>query len=484
MSYSHGVYASQLPTSIVPPRRVYCSLPVIIGTAPVHMISESMTGAVNEPVLAHSYDEAVKALGYSEDWGKYTLSEAIYTYFALYGVGPIVLINVFDPATHKSEVTDEAATFAGGIITLANPGLVSDPVIKSSDGVTTYVANTDYTFDKITGVISLVEGGSITAGAEVKVTYSYGDPSKVTSNQIIGGVNAETGAKSGLELANEVFPRFGLVPALILAPGWSHDPIVAAVMATKADSLNGGHFDAMAVADIPCDASGCTKYSDVAAWKATNNYTDNNLVACWPMLKLGDKKFHLSTQAAALMGKVDEANDDIPYESPSNKPLEMNGAVLADGSEVWLGPESASYLNGQGVTTALNWNGRWTLWGNRTAAYPTITDVKDSFIPVQRMFRWKANEFVLTFWQKVDQPITKRIVESIVDSENIRLNGLAAREAILGGRIEFLAEENPVTDLMDGVMAFHLYLTPPSPAREISARLEYDPGYFSTLFAR
>ena len=53
---------------------------------------------------------------------------------------------------------------------------------------------------------------------------------------------------------------------------------------------------------------------------------------------------------------------------------------------------------------------------------------------------------------------------------------------ILGGRVEFREEEIPTTDLLDGKIKFHTYLTPPVPAREIDNVLEFDPNYFSALF--
>lgn len=98
------------------------------------------------------------------------------------------------------------------------------------------------------------------------------------------------------------------------------------------------------------------------------------------------------------------------------------------------------------------------------------------------MFNWVYGKIVTTFWNDVDGPINKRMIQTVTDSINIWLNGLTAQGAILGGRVEFLSSENPTTDLEDGVVRFHLYLTPPAPARELDMILEYDVDYFQNLF--
>ena len=278
-----------------------------------------------------------------------------------------------------------------------------------------------------------------------------------------------------------MFPKFRLVPGLLGAPKWSTKPEIAAVMRAKADNIN-GLFTCQAVVDVPSDSNGADRYSEVPEWKNHNNYMAERQIVCWPKIKLGDDVFHLSTQLIGLMNKTDSGNDDTPYESPSNKALQMNSCVLDSGKEIDLGLEQANYLNGQGIVTALNWTGGWRAWGNRTGAYPANTDVKDAFISVRRMFDWIGNEFILTFWQKVDKPITKRLIKTIVNSYNIRLNGLAAREYILGGRIEFQSAENALTDLLDGILRFHIYVSPPPPAREIVGILEFDPAYLNQLF--
>lgn len=488
MAYRHGVHISEVPTSILPPVESTAGLPVVFGTAPVHL-TEDPTANVNKPVMCYSYAEAVEAFGFvpaDETTGQFefTLSEFMRSHFALFASAPVVLVNVLDSTEHVAQVTAEAITLVSDKASPVNSGVLkASVVVKSSDGQTTFVLDTDYALtydDNGDLVVTRLEGGAIAAGAELQIDYDHLDTSAVTSADIIGGVDGTTGALTGLELVNEVFPRFRLVPGFVMAPKYSADSAVAAVMLAKAGSIN-QHFKAMALCDIPTDE--VTKYSDAAAWKNDNNVVSPRQVVCWPKVSLGGVQYHLSTQLAGLMCITDAANGDIPYTSPSNKNLQMDSMVLGDGSEVVLGPDTAAYLNGQGIITALNFIGGWKAWGNRTAAYPANSDPKDAFLPIRRMFDWVGNTLTLTFWQRLDFPLNPRQIQTITDSANIWLNGLTAQGYLLGGRVEFRQDENPTTDLMDGIARFHVYLTPPSPNREIDFILEYDPAYLQSLFA-
>lgn len=482
MGYRHGVYASEVPTSVVSPVSASAGLPVVFGTAPIHLAETQ--DLVNKPVLAYTYGEAVKALGYSKDWKGYTLCEFMKSHFSLFSVTPVVLVNVLDPVKHKKSVSSATITLTNGVGIIDTSGvLLSSLVVKATDAGQPLVKNKDYTaaFNSDGKVaITALAGGAMANKTSAVATYNCLDPSMVTSLDIVGGVDAGTGKVQGLELVNQVFPAFRLVPGQILAPGWSHDPVVAAVMKAKATNIN-GLFSAVSLIDI--DSSKAKQYTEVPTWKNNQNITDPLQVVFWPKAKLGDEVYHLSTQAAGIISRTDGLNDDLPYVSPSNKNLQANGAVTADGTEVTLGPDQAAYLNGQGIVTALNFIGGWKLWGNRTAAYPGISDVKDSFIAVKRMFNWVKNKIILTYWQKVDDPTNKRLIDTVVDSINIWLNGLTARGALLGGHIEFRKEENPVTDLLDGIIRFHVFLTPPVPAKEMDFKLEFDVNYLNALFA-
>ena len=480
MAYKHGVYVSEMPTSIIPPVRTSAGLPVVFGTAPIHLASDP--APVNKPVLCYNYAEAVAALGYSADWDKYTLCEVMYSQFALYNRAPVVFVNVLDPATHKAAVAQAEKSITDGKVVVTDPVILSTLVVKKTASGDALVEGTDYVAaynDKEECVISVVAGGALDEELSMFINYDKVDASAVTANDIIGGIDATTGKKKGLEALNDVFPLYRLVPGIVLAPGWSHIPNVAAVMKAKAGNIN-EHFKAIILTDVP--TATVKKYGDVAAWKETNSYTGNDQVVCWPMVRMGDSKYYLSTHILGVISQTDSANDDIPFVSPPNKGIQITGTCLADDTEIVLGPNEAALLNGNGIVTALNFIGGWKSWGNRTGCYPGNTDPKDAFICIRRMFNWHAQTFILTYWQKVDDPMNKRLIQTVLDSENIRLNGLTARGALLGGRVEFQEDENPLTDLIDGIVKFHTYLTPPVPAREIDNVIEFDPSYFSVLF--
>lgn len=493
MAYNHGVKFSEVPTSILPAVEVSAAIPFIVGTAPVGMTD---TTNVNKPVLCYSYSEAVEKFGFvpaKDDASsglkkfEYSISGFIQSQFALYGVKPVIIVNVLDPAKHKVTASTTSVTLDSktGSAIIAETGIIPSTVTLTGSG-SAYVAGTDYitAFDDDGNLVITSQKGSdgdflCTTGAPLTFAAEKTDPTKVTPDDVVGGIDS-SGNKTGFELIGECFPRFRLVPGIVLAPGFSSNATVAAVMAAKCANIN-ELFKAICLIDAPTDT--VKQYSDVPAWKSTNNIVDESQVVCWPMVALDGVAYHMSTQLAGLIGQVDGENDDVPYVSPSNKNFQMTSSVLEDGTEVWLDQGTdAKYLNSQGIVTAINWTNGWVCWGNRTACYPSNTDVKDNFLPIRRMFNWIGNTLVQTNWQRVDYPLTRRQIDTIVDSANIWLNGLAARQYILGGRVEFLETENPTTDLMNGIARFHVYITPPSPNESIEFILEYDPSYVQTLF--
>lgn len=463
MSFRHGIFTEEISTNIQPMLSLTSPV-VVIGTAPAQSAA-----VANTPQICYSLNEFKEKFGWSEDWSNYTLCEAAYCFFTLYRINPVIFINALDPTKCKASATRSASVFRGYAEVSAQI-VLSSLVVKS--GETTLVKDTDYTasYNNSGNLEIKIKNKAKVTNNVVQLTYDELKPAQVTKADIIAGIE-------GVE---SIYPKFQLIPSIIIAPKWSCDAEVAAVLAAACLDIN-TCFKAVTFVDIPTDT--VTTYDACNEYKNSNNLVDENMYLCWPKVSLGGKQYHLSTQAAALSCRVDAENGDVPYESPSNKNLQCDSAVLANGTEVLLGKGQADYLNSVGIATALNFAGGWKLWGNCVSAYPNQLDPKDYWLPLRKMLAWVSNTLITSFFHKVDKPINRRLVQNIVNSVNLWLNGLTAREFILGGRVEFLREENPDTDLIAGKLTLHVYIGFVTPAQEIDFLVEYDTSYLETLFS-
>ncbi|MGE7942822.1 phage tail sheath family protein [Lysinibacillus xylanilyticus] len=473
----HGSRVRETPTSLSAPVVATATLPVVFGTAPINL-AETLEN-VNKPVLAYSFPEFAKALGYSNDWKNYTLCEMADAAFRQFNVGPVVFVNVLDPDKHKRNKQESIKVEnKKGVIETEGILLKS---LEISNNDTKLKSDQDYiaSFNEDGQVVIALLIDNVTT---LDVKYDQLTPESITNNHIIGGYDIDTGKSTGLELLNSVFPKLSMVPGLVLAPKFSKDPTVASVMKAKASSIN-TYFRAQSLDDV--DTKEANSYTKVNEWKNKNNYTGNNEVVCWPLTGIGDKVYHLSSQIACRIMKTAYDNGDYPHESPSNKPLPMTKLLVetADGhEEIDLSPDQAELLNNQGITTAINFIGGWRAWGNYTGAYPANTDVKDKFIPVRITHNWLANTIILTTWDKVDGPIGKRLRDNVLDTMNMWLNGLQGEGVLIGARVEFREEDNPITDLNNGIIRFRYFVAEPTPAQDIDNILEFDANYYKALF--
>lgn len=108
------------------------TVPVYFGTAPVNLVrGYKDAGLVNRPIKIKSLADAQINLGYADEWDRYTLCEAIAAHFdnGGDGVGPIYVLNVLDPDTHRKEEQQTATlTFANGKAMLMGSDVILDSV--------------------------------------------------------------------------------------------------------------------------------------------------------------------------------------------------------------------------------------------------------------------------------------------------------------------------------------------------------------------
>lgn len=480
--YDHGISVKEESTKMTAPTVSTAGLQVVVGTAPVHML-KNPASAVNKPILVSSKKEAAAAFGFSTDFAKYTLCESVSINSDVVNVAPLVMINVLDPEKHSAALEETTLAVNMGTAELAQEGILPGTLTVKS-GETVLAAGTDYTTafsDDGTLRIVLIADSAGAGATTLMVTGKRLDAELVTNADIIGGVDAQTGAETGLEVIRQVYPKLGMVPGILLAPRYSADAAVAAALQAKTYEVS-GVFRCVCIADVDSRSAGARKYTDVKEQKEKQALSDANAYAVWPFVKVGETIYSGSSAAGALTVYTDARNGDVPNVSPSNKKLPVTAACLADGTEVVLDADAANTLNGWGVATFLNMSG-FRLHGNNTAAYPGTKDPKDRWFSTRRFMSWAANTFILSYYDKVDSPLNKALIDAIVDSENIRGNGFVAQGRCARYEMVYNEEDNPKERLLDGKIVFRQYITLYGPAEYIENILEFDPDALESALA-
>ena len=268
-TYKHGTYG-EFAESIGGVSTQSGTMAVYVGTAPVNLIQGyADADVVNAPVLLNDFNAVKRLVGYSPNWAGFTLCEAFKVHFdnAAGNAGPIVAINVLDPATHKKEMqTNQEVTFVNKRATITSDTIVLDTLVLADK-----MKGTDFTvdYDFTAGQVILTDISSDGISAPVQATFDEVDLSKITKTEIIGGVTS-AGVYSGLGCVGLVYPETNLVPNLIAAPGWSHEPDVYKAMIVAGTKIN-GHWDAFVLADLALEATDTIEKA--IKWAEDNGYT-------------------------------------------------------------------------------------------------------------------------------------------------------------------------------------------------------------------
>lgn len=473
MAMNHGFYVTEAPSSVTAPISVDSALQVVVGTAPVNQLANP-AAAVNTPLWASTYAEAVAAVGYDSDFASYTLCEAISASFQVMGVGPLVLINVLDPAKHNAALETKTVQVNDGIALIDEKGVLLDKLAVKKE-TTALTADVDYTaaFNDDGSVnLVLISGGKGDGATTLTISGTKVDPSKVTAADIVGGVSTATGAETGLEIVRQVYPKFGKVPGILLAPRFSKNALVCAALQAKCRKIN-GTFNAVCIIDIDSSADGAQKYTDVSAQKVKQGATSREAYALWLYGKIGDTVYSGSSLAGAAIAYNDGQNENLPNASPSNVSVPISAACLEDGTEVLMDDERGNFLNDAGVATFTR-SDSFVIWGNETACYPANTDPKDCFLCIRRFFNYSWVRFVLNNRGKLDKPMKPRMLQSIIDSENVEGAKYVSSEVCVSYRMIADTEKNTETELVGGTYHFYQYVTPYPPMKAVKDTQEYE----------
>src|SRR6187551_2745982 len=155
MAFLHGV---ETFTMLVGPRSIQQVRSAVIGLVGTAPVQHSATPAqLNKCELVLSDRDNEK---FGPEVTGYTIPQALKA-IQDQGAGTVVPINVFNPATHKTAVAAADRPIADGKCTLLHAD-VMNVVVKVAGGAgSALVLGTDYTIDRVKGVITVVPGGAL-----------------------------------------------------------------------------------------------------------------------------------------------------------------------------------------------------------------------------------------------------------------------------------------------------------------------------------
>jgi len=503
--YKHGASWSEISTRVEPVITADSGISVAIGSAPVHLALGG-TKNVNKPLMFLTLQDALATVGWSLDWGRFDLCELIYSAFQRYRFSPIILINVFDPMKDAVHMGIAPLAVKDKKVVLPFDGVIFDSIVvqvdddeskiskpervskneKTSPRVVPdtrhrYVLDRDYSLeynDDGKMVISILPDGSIPQDSDgLLIGYSKIGSTPVTADDVIGGVD-QHGKKTGIELIEEIHPRFNVVAGYLMAPAFSSNAPVLTALASKAELFDDS-YRCMVVGDV--DLSVVKKYQDAEAWKTTNGLTSHRQILCYLRLGMGDKRFRFSVDYALRSARLDAANGGVPYESASNKKLEADAMYDGDGNPVFLSRTEANYLNSLGIVTGRSTRRGLVIWGSNTASFPGTSDVKDRFIPNRRQMDFIGNTVVTTFDEKIDKPGNRREIDAIINGINLWLANQQNSGYLLEHYVRFDHEENPDSEILNGHYKVRIGEGSPTPIESLEFVLEFTTGGFASL---
>jgi uncharacterized protein len=474
MSYLHGVETIEIDKG---PKPV-----TLVKTAVIGLIGTAAAGAINEPILVSNERDFAQ---FGEQIEGATILGALNGIYNQKTTVCIV-INVLDPAVHKTDVVDEFVTLAlDGTFATARPA-ISNVIVKDGAGANTYTLGADYTIDLSTGQGQRVATGTINASTlsvpqQVKVSYTYADATKVMASDIIGSINSNA-KRLGLKAFRDSFALFGFYPKILIAPVFASLQSVSTELIATATSMR-----AITFIDAPVGVTPQQAITGRGPAGAINFNTASERVGlCYPHLKAYDQDagedalYPLSIYAAGAQSRKDQENG-YWWSLSNTEILGITGVERPIDAMINDPNCEANLLNGSGIITLFNSYGTGIrIWGNRSAAYPSSTGPKN-FLCVRRVADIIAESLEYYTLQYSDRPLNNALIDDIVESGNRFIRKLKADGAVIDGRVWYDSALNPSTELAAGHVVIAYDFMPPTPAERVSYQASINIDYLNQL---
>ena len=459
MAFHHGTETKRENGGSVAVSTVDGAIIGIVGTAPI--------GAVNDLTVCQTTKDFSK-FGVILNKG-FTLPDA-FDILARYASGKVYVVNVLDPTKHKTNVTNEVLTQDSNTLRAqtAHAGLLNLTLI--SDRALTL--GTDYVVDMQTGEITLKARHET-----LKATYDYADPTKVTEEDIKGGIDSATGKRKGFELLRDGFNLFGADAKILICPEFDKTASCAAALGTLADQLH-----AKAYIQLPKGTSLSKAIQGRGPMGKINASASNENVRHFYPYAIGSSNEleSLATHAAGLRMKVDVEHGY--WFSSSNRELAgVIGMEVPMTARVDDKQSETNQLNAVGITTIFNSFGTgFRLWGNRSSNFPTVTHISN-FEVASRTGDIIDESIRQAELQFMDLPVDEALADSFIETIDTFMR---SQKSLVGYSVGLDYDEDLVNEFSQGHIPLVYDYTPKLPGERVTNRSVMTRKYLANLVSQ
>lgn len=462
MTFHHGSETERVNGGSVPVSVVDSAIIGIVGTAPI--------GPVNTLTVCLTKKDFAK-FGTILNKG-YTLPDA-FDILARYAAGKVYVVNVLDPVKHRTEITDEALTQDSNtlIATTAHKGLIELTNVKLASRT---LNESEYSVDLQNGVITLK---SLAGEQELTASYIYADPTKVTEEDIKGGVDSLTGKRKGFELLRDGFNLYGADAKILICPEFDKTASCAAALATLADQLH-----AKAYIQLPKGTSVSKAIQGRGPTGTINASASNENVRHFFPYALGSSNTleSLATHAAGLRMVLDVEKGY--WYSTSNKELKgVIGMEIPLTARVDDKQSETNLLNAVGITTIFNSFGTgFRLWGNRSSNFPVVTHISN-FEVASRTGDIIDESIRQAELQFIDLPIDDALLDSFIETVDTFMR---SQKSLVGYSVGLDHEYDLVDAFSRGQIPIVYDYPPKLPGERISNKSVMTRKYLANLVSQ
>lgn len=466
-NFLHGIETIEIDQGPRPITEVKTAVIGLVGIAP--------TGEAQKCILVRN---DVDAAQFGKRLPGFNIPDSLEHIFAQ-GAGTVIVVNVFNVATHTTQVTDEQQTVTNGTLKLSAAPIGTVTLKTVAGDPSPYVAGTDYTLDEF-GNFTVVPG-KIPNATVIKFSFKKLNPSAVTSAHIVGAVDG-SGNRTGIQALDLAFNQFGFKPKILIAPGYSSATTVAQGLLEAADRLRAITY---------LDATyGLTVNEVVATRGSSSNFFTSNkrAVLVYPYLKAYDEATNTDTvdfpYSAFIAGVTAATDNEFGYwYSPSNKEISsITGVERPISAGVNDANSDANTLNAAGIVSVFNSFGTgYRTWGNRNASWPTNTR-PDNFISIVRIADVVHESLEQAGLQFSDRPINQALIDDLRESGNAFIRVLVGRGALLeGSQVTYDVADNTPEQLAAGNITFRIVFMGSTPAERITFKSILDISLFKNI---